>query len=315
MEEVNKVVVRDARAHNAALKTAKHEADKVLSNYSELGETEKRQIRDTAIGITEVIDREALTLGLVGKPDLEALVRTVTESLAARKKQQVFAPSCPDYQHDGRMYTFGELGSDVSLLGMCQIEFAEKFLPKLGLYGIPYDYVVLTADFEVNDKAMLKINGVTREAAMQRVKGTIEATGNYLRGLLELQNGSVVRSAGFMEEFPDFMERQGLYEAHIARLVETDRHFRRFVEEIHEGRNNLYNRLFPEAVLKGLMPRTVRTMAQYSALGDIARARNAMITSHRTLNIPAYNNQKLSLEAENGAFCRVPVLNFDRRIY
>ncbi|MBI2575500.1 hypothetical protein HYV82_06470 [Candidatus Woesearchaeota archaeon] len=309
-----KTTQRSAREHNSAIKTAKHAAYGVLSD-SNIPDEEKEQVFRTAIGASEVIDREAASLGLAGKPDLEALVRTVSANLAAKRPVQIMAPSCPDYKHDGSVYTFGGLGDDVSLLGTYQIEFAERFLPILDMHGIPYDLSVLTADIEIEDDFTLTVNNVRHEEALRRVRATISATGEYLEALITPQNGSKVRSAGFTDEFGDFSARQEQYEAHIKNAMENDAKFRKFVNEVHEGRSGLYERLYHRSSLSELLPRTIRTMAQYAALGDIARSRNAIITSHRTLNVPAYNNPKLALEKPCGTLIRVPVLNFDRRIY
>lgn len=271
----------------------------------------------TTTALVGAVLRQIPELGLVSAPDHVAFAGLIAQSLAAGNKLRIFAPSCPDYKHNGSTYTFGELGKGISLLGTYQIEFAEKLLPLLDIYGVSYDYTVLTADIEVEDEAMLAKNRVTKAEAIEKVKGTIKETGEYAAELLTHQNGSTTRSVGFLEEFKGFQELQRSYEALIRQLQNSSLAFRKELEHIHEGRLGLYARLFPEAnptEACKLMPRTIRTMAQYAALGHLARDQNAAITSHRTLNIPAYNNPKLFLgKPEN--YRRIPVFNFDRRIY
>ncbi len=277
----------------------------------------EHQIVSHTTAAVAAILRQSDDLGLESMPDHVAIARTIAQSLASGDKLRVFAPSCPDYKHNGSTYTFGELGSGVSLLGMYQIEFAGKFLTMLDIYGIPYDYTVLTADIEVEDEAMLAKNSVTKAEAIERVKGTIKETAEYVCGLLTPQNGSTIRSTGFLEEFEGFLDLQKKHETLIQQLQNSSAPFRKSLGHLHEGRLNLYARLFPEATqaeLLELMPRTIRTMAQYATLGHLARERDAVITSHRTLNIPAYNDQKL-FSGKLEDYRRVPVLNFDRRIY
>src|SRR3989338_25249 len=271
----------------------------------------------TTTALVGAVLRQIPELGLVSAPDHVALAGNIAQCIISGCKLKIFAPSCPDYKHDGSTYTFGELGNGVSLLGLYQIEFAEKLLPLLDIYGIPYDYVVLTADIEVEDDAMLATNGVTRAEAIEKVKGTIKETGEYASGLLTPQNSGTIRSVGFLDEFKEFQELQRKYEALIRQLQSSSSAFRKGLEHLHEGRGGLYARLFPNAKpeeLFNMMARTVRTMAQYAVLGQLAREQNAVITSHRTLNIPAYNYPKLFLGRPDD-YRRVPVFNFDRRIY
>lgn len=278
---------------------------------------EDGHIIGTITALIGAILRQTPELGLVSVPDHVAIAGSIVQSLASGEKLKIFAPSCPDYKHDGSAYTFGELGEGVSLLGMYQIEFAEKLLKLLDFHGIPYDYVLLTADIEVEDDAMLAKNKVTKVEAIEKVKGTIKETGEYVSGLLIPQNGSTVRSVGFLEEFKGFSDLQRKYEALIMRLQISSAAFRKGLEHVHEGRLGLYARLFPDTSQSeslNLMPRTIRTMAQYAALGHLAREQNAVITSHRTLNIPAYNDPKLFLGPPEN-YRRVSVFNFDRRIY
>ncbi len=282
------------------------------SNCSEDG-----HIIGTITALVGAVLRQTQELGLVSAPDHVALAGSIVQSLASGNKLKIFAPSCPDYKHNGSAYTFGELGKGISLLGMHQIEFAEKLLPLLDIHGFSYDYIVLTADIEVEDDAMLVKNRVTKAEAIEKVKGTIKETDEYVKELLMPQNGNAARSVGFLEEFREFPELQRKYDALIMRLQTSSAAFRKGLEHLHEGRLGLYARLFPDASkaeLLNLMPRTIRTMAQYAALGHLAREQNAVITSHRTLNIPAYNEPKLFLGPPEN-YRRVPVFNFDRRIY
>ena len=276
-----------------------------------------KKIVSVTTTVVAAILRQSVKLDFESMPDHAAIARTIAQSLSSGNKLSIFAPSCPDYKHDGSTYTFGELGSGVSLLGTCQIEFAEKFLPILDIHGIPYDYTVLTADIEAEDDTMLVKNMVTKAEAIERIKETIKETAEYINGLLMPQNGSTIRSTGFLEEFEEFLDLQRKHETLILQLQSTSAPFRKSLERVHEGRLNLYARLFPEATqteLLSLMPRTIRTMAQYAALGNLAREQNAIITSHRTLNIPAYNYTRLFLGKPED-YRRLPVLSFDRRIY
>ncbi|MBI2141735.1 hypothetical protein HYU16_04925 [Candidatus Woesearchaeota archaeon] len=278
---------------------------------------ESGRVVTTATTLVGAVLRQMPELDLVSAPDHIALAENIAQSFASGGKLKIFAPSCPDYKHDGSTYTFGELGNGVSLLGLYQIEFAEKLLQLLDVHGVPYDYIVLTADIEVEDDAMLAKNRVTKMEAIEKVKGTIKETGEYASGLLMPQNGSTVRSVGFLQEFNGFPESQRRYEVLIGQLQTSSAAFRKGLEHLHEGRLGLYSRLFPganQAELHNLMPRTIRTMAQYATLGQLAREQNAVITSHRTLNIPAYNNPKLFLGRPED-YRRVPVFNFDRGIY
>lgn len=308
----NKIITSD-------LESRVKEANRAISKtFGKNGkDSENDHIVGTTTALVGAILRQTSELGLVSAPDHVALAGSIAQSLAAGGKLKIFAPSCPDYKHDGSAYTFGELGEGVSLLGMYQIEFAEKLLQLLDVHGIPYDYMILTADIEAEDDVILAKNRVTKAEAIEKVKETIKETGEYASGLLMPQNGSTVRSVGFLEEFKGFSELQRKYEALIRQLQTSSAAFRKGLEHLHDGRLGLYARLFSDAnqaELLNLMPRTIKTMAQYAALGQLAREKNAVITSHRTLNIPAYNDPKLFLGRPD-YYRRIPVFNFDRRIY
>lgn len=131
-------------------------------------------------------------------------------------------------------------------------------------------------------------------------------------------NGSITRSVGILTEFPNFFELQRLFEERIRARLAEDVEFAEHLQAINRGRYfNLYRRMFDESERPdGFMHRTVRTMAQYAALGQLARERSAIITSHQTLNIPSYNDAKLAPEQyAESLFKRVPVLNFAKKIY
>jgi hypothetical protein len=273
---------------------------------------------ETALSVAEDIDNEAKNLGLTTTPKPSALIKTVLQHIGKAEMVPVFAPSCPDYQNNGTIYTFGKVGEEVSLLARYQAEFASKFLPILQRHSVDYDYILLTADIEEQDTELIERNGSDLNSFRQKIRSTVTLTGDYLAQALAPPAGSKVRSAGFFEEFGGFIELQTTFETLIHHLREDDPAFGQKLEDINHGRfYGLYTHLFGNSKSQAeCMPRTIRTMGQYAALGHLARQKGAIITCHETLNAASYNNHKLSLE-ENAetAFRRIPVLNFGRRIY
>lgn len=185
----------------------------------------------------------------------------------------ILAPCCPDYGHDDGRYTFHGLGEGVSLLAERHIAFLERVAPVIPTAEIR----LLLADQEVDDEEILRAVGVDAAEFRIRMDASLAATRERVAA-----HGWDVQ---FMTHaIPDLRQSEA---AHASRIAENRSLDPRVTTETIQ-RQPLYQRVNRFMPLPEMRRRTIRTAAQYLAMGHYAAERNALVCNHTTTNLAWY---------------------------
>jgi len=185
----------------------------------------------------------------------------------------IYAPCCPDYGNDGETYTFRGLGCGVSLLAERHIAFLQPISDI-----VPEAHIVLLlADQEVEDAEILRAVGVDANEFKARMDASLEATKRRV--------AAYGWEAGFMtEKLPDLCQT----EIAFAKTIEADDSKRVRLTSETISRTPMYARINRTMSLEEMFRRTVRTAAQYLAMGHLVARKNALVCNHTTTNLSWY---------------------------
>ena len=210
-----------------------------------------------------------------------AVLRLARAWVAQSGRPSLYAPSCPDYGHDGAHYTFRGLGRGVSLLAERHLDFLASLQ---GLVPGGLDVSVLVADQEVQDAEIVRSLGLTVTEFSARVADTLQAT--HTR----------VLSLGWRAEFmTSVMPGLRLAEEQcMGELLEHPVHRERLQRDAI-GRQFLYASINPLMTAAEMVRRTARVAAQYLALGRYAAEANVVVYNHTTLNLAWYKQTEVGL--------------------
>src|SRR3989338_2091108 len=211
----------------------------------DLNSSDKQESIDRAVALASDIQREECQLELAAPINDSPLVRIAALAIAQKRAIPIYAPSCPDYTNDGKVYVFGGMGSSISLLAQYHLRFAERLLPLFEQNGVNYDYNILSADIEGLDETLLKLNGISKDEFDQRIASTIRETGKVFYSTLKPNATSSANSSGFLDFFDDFTGMQAKVENRIRQLMQTNESFVYYLNLINSGRyDKLYSVMF-----------------------------------------------------------------------
>ncbi len=186
----------------------------------------------------------------------------------------VYAPCCPDYTHANGRYTFRGLGEGVSLLAERQIRFLEPIAELLPEAQI----VLLLADQESEDVEIRQAIGVDKSTFDERIARSLQA-------LQERVHPFGWAARAMTNEVPTLIDE----EHRIANeLINDPGKSQRLQTEMCQ-RCTMHDRIRHAMPTEERFRRTVRTAAQYVALGRAALERRALICNHTTTNLSWYN--------------------------
>ncbi len=185
----------------------------------------------------------------------------------------IWAPACPDYAHTNGRYNFQSIGGGLSLLAEKHILFLRTVTRLLGIRNV----TILIADHEADDEVICKSIGKTREEFLELIRAskifTLEAVSS-LGWSVELMTDVMPLLIKKEEEKQNYIRGQASFEAHLFR--ETN------------DRIELYQKISNTLGFDDMKMRTVRTAAQYLALGEFAAEKGAIIANHTTTNLSWY---------------------------
>ena len=252
------------------------------------------------------------------------------EEASVGKPVRFFVGSCPDYSNNGEIYTHEDLGDGVPLLTRVHLQSDAGLLIALEELKVPYEYVIMVADVEAIDEVFCNrfTNGNEAEF-LNRCKRSEQKTKDLLN---KMGLGSKLRSSSFFGEFGRgrFMELQADYEKVLAVRLESDNSFRMRVLGDLIARSEMYRKMYPDNLFSGmtgnertdfLIKRTLRTMAQYLALGrQIGEKQDEcfpMIIVHQTRNKGVFNERNKFLLPGDGLQPQptIPVFEMKRKVY
>jgi hypothetical protein len=238
--------------------------------------------------------------------------------------------SCPDYSHNGRVYTHEGLGEGIPFLTQVHLDADLPIMMKLDAAKIPFQYVIMVADVEAVDEIFCErfTNGSEKEF-LRRCGESSQKTSQLLRGIG--LDGRLC-SSSFFEEFgrERFLAFQEAYQTLLTERYETDNSFAMRVSEDLFSRMQMYRQMYPfvfneklvyEKRKDFLISRTLRTMAQYLTLGRLIGEKLnecfPMIIVHPTRNKGVFNERNKFLLSEDGPQPQptIPVFEMKRRVY
>ena len=188
-------------------------------------------------------------------------------------QKTVIVPVCPDYSHNGWRYTFEGLNGGVSLVTQKHLEFllaVKEIFPDLQV-------IFLMADHEADDEAICCKVGKTRDEFQRLVLQSAEAT-RCLMAPLGWQSHLMT------ELIPDLV----VQEAKIAAELTGDEALSQGLRQDAVSREDLSRLIYHAFTREEVFTRTVRTAAQYKAMGQFVAGRNYLVCNHTTVNLRWY---------------------------
>lgn len=265
------------------------------------------------------------------KAERKQLQRAVN-SATPEQPLAIYVGSCPDYSHEGGLYTHQALGDGVPLLTKYHIDAAKPLLKTLDSLETPYRYTTMVADVEGTDPYFCqRFAQGDEQGFLGRCADSVAATSAELKRIKdEHQFVGELNSSSFFQEFgrEQFIALQSAYQEVLKGKHSQDGSFQSRVTGDIIGRMDLYTTMYSDiirkfGVLTGeniqfLETRTLRTMAQYLALGRLISAiPNAVIINHPTRNLGLFNDRNRYHLPEDGSKPQltVPVFEMKQAVY
>ncbi len=185
----------------------------------------------------------------------------------------LIAPCCPDYGHRDGRYTFKGLGGGVSLLAQKQIAFLDLVcaaIPKISI-------MLMMADHEADDEEICRAVKTPRADFLKLIDQSIEAT------------RAVVAPRGWQVECMTHVIK-GLVarEQEAACWIAGQDGFRCRLTLDTINRSQMYRNINASLTKEEMLQRTIRTAAQYVALGRYATEQEWLVCNHTTVNLSWY---------------------------
>lgn len=206
---------------------------------------------------------------------------------------EIWVPVCPDYSSDTNGYRFDALRSGVSLLARRHAAFLQPITK-----AVPGARVtVMYADLEARDRAIAQACGIDSITFLQRVDASIEATRRELRG----RDGT-----WRVERMTDVIDNLPTRELAARRWLMSSPERVQRLERDAFARSDMYDRINPLMGPEERIQRTLRTSAQYVALGQEATKHQTIICGHTTTNLHWYEAVGAALLHNNVRLYRTP---------
>lgn len=243
-------------------------------------EARRRQIPTEKVEATLSILPEIIGLCGTYSQSRKMAVR-VGRVLIGTDAPEFVVPTCPAYPNrSGRYHKVYTLGSGVSLLTKLHLPFLERLAKAVPTARI----TILVADFEAEDRIIRRATGLTREAFVQRVRSTAEATAALMR-----PHGW--NAALFSEFLPNFAERR-------LEAIGWIRSVPAFLPQLQAdtlARRDFYRLYYPCANASQMIARTVKAAAEYTVLGNEAAGRGQIVVNHSTTSLAWYLRTDVAL--------------------
>ena len=243
-------------------------------------EARRRQIQEEKLEATLSI--LPAVIGLCGKySQSRKMAVRVGRVLLGTDAPEFVVPTCPAYPNrSGRYHKVYTLGSGVSLLTKLHLPFLERLAAIVPTARV----TILVADFEAEDRIIRRATGLTRDAFVQRVRATTEATAALMR-----PRGW--NAQPFSEYLPTFAEERG-------RSIDWIRSVPAFMPQLRAdtlARRDFYRLYYPDANDHQMIARTVKAAAEYTVLGRTASLRGQIVVNHCTTSLAWYLRTDVAL--------------------
>ncbi len=228
-------------------------------------------------GLESVIDCLQQLIPKCGPASQTAQMCQRIGKIMSNENYSVLAPCCPDYAHCDSRYIFGGLSGNVSLLAQKHISFLKEIRHLLP----GANFVLLYADQESEDEALLQSTKTTREEFRGLVRKSVEQTRTEVA-----EFGWQVRM--MTEEIPDIT----LEEKEVSDWIRNNLKFKIRINTETIYRAEMYWKIALSAgkrfSAEEMTERTIRTAAQYVAVGRFASSKKSLVSNHTTVNLSWY---------------------------
>jgi hypothetical protein len=186
---------------------------------------------------------------------------------------KIIAPACPDYSHSNGRYTFDSVGDGVSLLTSLHIDFLHQVAEILPDCPI----VILLADHEANDEALCEATGCTSAEFAQLISRSVANTAQAV----ELYGWQSIAMTAMI---PDLVRQELI---NIELINSNPKLGQRIVTDTM-ARCDMYRQINARFTMEEMKARTIKTAAQYLAMGQFAAANGHIVCNHSTVNLCWY---------------------------
>lgn len=243
--------------------------------HNGLANTLRQKARELGVSsdqVPVVVDQVLALERLVG----QEISRTMKYRIGAallHNGGQIIAPACPDYTHRDGRYTFEDLFGGISLLTRLHVEFLRQVAGVIPNCKI----TILIADHEADDPILCQAVHKTRDEFATLVASSVQET----RAFVAEYGWEVSAMTG---KIPDLVDQES---AHMA-FLRTSAEFRRRLDIDTAARMKMYRKINSQFSFVDMLERTIRTAAQYLAMGNFATANNLIVCNHSTVNLCWY---------------------------
>lgn len=209
------------------------------------------------------------------------MVYRIGRTLVAQNCQPtILAPCCPDYTHEAGQYTFRGLGTGVPLLAELHLMFLSQVIEVLPQATV----IIMVADQEAEDTVLAVACGVSPNEFRERIHGSIQSIRERVVGL-------PIRVCAMTDVMPTLTSD----EQAVAEWIRQTSQFRSRIDSEACQRAKMYRRIVSGLTWKQMRERTIRTAAQYVALGRFANAQQMLICNHTTTNLSWYKETEVGV--------------------
>lgn len=185
----------------------------------------------------------------------------------------ILAPACPDYSHENGCYNFQSVSNGVSLLAGLHI----KFLRQVETIVPDCKITILLADQEAKDEALCQAIGRSQEEFSKLISQSVEATFK----LVSPYGWQVLPMTGVIDTL---MERERVN----VELIRSNPQWRERINTDTIARFEMYRQINHRFSAEEMTERTIKTAAQYLAMGQFVAQANMIVCNHSTVNLCWY---------------------------
>lgn len=228
---------------------------------------------DRADRIDDVMRRLDAITQLCGDTTRSIKMQMRIGRLLLRGEPVIIAPVCPDYSHENGKYTFTSLGRGIPLLAQIHCQFLLRIAEHC-----PYAHIVfLLADHEADDPVLCDAVGVSCDEFHSQVLQSVAKTQMHIAPF----GWSVYAMTEYIPTLVDDERRI------VARLT-ADPNVQRRIDTETLQRSEMYTKISRSLSFVDMRARTIKTAAQYIALGTCAATHGACVCNHTTTNLSWY---------------------------
>lgn len=261
---------------------------------------------DTQLLIRKTLFLESKLVGTAIKfPDIKQGYQEFVAGLA-RERINIIGIACPNYLSGYR------LGEGISQEAQLYIDNLPLFIQVASSLGVAVSGELLVANTEDDMPELLeRLTQGSQEDFEKRCLRSVQAIRDELTSLAAGTENSVLRVDLLRTAIPDFRERQRLEERKIYQQLGRDSALLAQVNQVSAQRGNKYQEILGRRERDYEL--TIRYMAQYRALGRVARQRMlergglVVIFNYSTPNLREINAGVTASKEE-----RVPVFEIQR---